>query len=451
MTGPVASQEAPCEEHEALLQFLYLAPVGLVQADRDGEIALINPVSAQLLMPLAGGGVLTNLFDALADVAPELRRLVRDHPGPSGVVCESLRVTLAGRGSDRRHPSTLAVTLVLLDAQRLMAVLQDITATVRRERALREREAWFNAILTGIRDYALVHLDADGNVERWNESIGRVTGHTAEAVVGKPFTVWQEADSLTAHAVRDRLHEADSNGWSLDEGWRVRADGSRFWASALLAPLEERQRGDDATEDRDAAGPDERSYSLILRDISDKRDASEALRRATRCDQLTGLANRHAFFESADVELARRRREPRAMSLAIFDADDFKRINDRHGHPTGDLVLRRIGEILGSSFRAVDTVARLGGEEFVVLMPSADLEDACRVAERVRRAVEAAVVPSADGPVRVTLSGGVGTLHADEDDLDALIRRADRALYRAKAGGRNRIEVIGESEAALVV
>jgi diguanylate cyclase (GGDEF)-like protein/PAS domain S-box-containing protein len=448
VTAPTAEPDALREEHEALLQFLYLAPVGLVQATRDGDIALLNPVSAQLLLPLGSGGQLANLFDALADVAPDLRRLVREHPRPNGVVCENLRVALPGGGGERRHPTVLAVTLVLLDAQRLMAVLQDVTATVRRERELREREAWFNAILTGIRDYALVHLDAEGRVACWNESIGRVTGHGADAVVGRPFTLWQGTESLTGHAVADRLHEADRNGWSLEEGWRLRADGSRFWASALLAPLEARRPGDDAAA---PTGPDERSYSLILRDISDKREASEALRRATRCDQLTGLANRHAFFEAADVEIARRRRRPRALSLAVFDADEFKRVNDRHGHPTGDLVLRRIGEILGASFRPVDTVARLGGEEFVVLLPSVGLDEARRIAERCRLAVETVVVPSLEGDVRITLSGGVSTLRADEHDLDALIRRADRALYRAKAAGRNRVETLDAGAPALAV
>lgn len=428
------------EEHEALLQFLYLAPVGLVQADRHGDIVLLNPVSAQLLLPLSERAELVNIFDALAEVAPGLRQQVADFPKPAGVVCENLRLALAGSDGDRAHPCVLAVTIVRLDEQRLMVVLQDVTASVRRERALREREAWFNAILTGIRDYALVHLDVDGNVARWNESIGRVTGHTAEQVVGRPYTVWQEADALTTYVVRDRLHEADANGWSLDEGWRLRADGTRFWASALLAPLDGRAR-EELSVDGEAA-PDERSYSLILRDISDKREASEALHRATRCDQLTGLANRHAFFEAADLELARCRREPRALSVAIFDADDFKRLNDRHGHPTGDLVLQHVARTLAAAFRAVDTVARLGGEEFVVLMPGTGLVDAHRLAERCRKTVAALEIPDAEGPVRVTLSGGVSQLDPDGDDLDALIRRADRALYRAKAAGRNRIETL---------
>ena len=447
MIEPGWGDAAIQDEHEALLQFLYLAPVGLIQADRRGEIALINPVSVQLLMPLVDKGALSNVFDALADVAPDLRHRVSAFHGASGVVCETMRVSLVRPSAAPRQTSVLSVTVVLLDEQRMMVVLQDVTESVRRERALREQEAWFNAILTGIRDYALVPLDAEGRIERWNESIGRVTGHTEADVVGQPYTMLQEADALTAHGLRDRLHEADTNGWSVEEGWRLRADGSRFWASALLAPLGDRFRADGGTPRKAAADAMDaaHSYSLILRDISDKREASEALRRATRCDQLTGLLNRHAFFEAVDIELARCRREPRALSLVVLDVDHFKSVNDRHGHPTGDLVLQRIADVLASSFRAVDTVARVGGEEFVVLMPAAAAADARRVADRCRAAVAAMAVDGPDGPVPVTLSGGVAELDPDNDDFDALMQRADRALYRAKVGGRNRIEAAAEA------
>jgi len=136
-------------EHEALLQFLYLAPVGIVQTTADGAICMINPLSAQLLMPLASDGNLANLFDALDPVAPELRSMAASFAGPSGAICDGHRVQLTAGIPGGEDPRFLSVSLVKLDAERFMAVLSDITLVMRRERQLRQSEAWFNAILTG--------------------------------------------------------------------------------------------------------------------------------------------------------------------------------------------------------------------------------------------------------------------------------------------------------------
>ena len=176
------------EEYEALIQFLYLAPVGLVQATLDGEIVMANPISAQLLMPLSRDGALDNLFTVLENVAPELRLLTAEFAAPHGMVCDALRSPLAGSvNGARADPKTLSLSLLKLDENRLMAVLGDVTQAVRRERLLKQSQAWFNAILTGIADYALVGLDARGRVDAWNPSIERVTGFTREAVQGQPY------------------------------------------------------------------------------------------------------------------------------------------------------------------------------------------------------------------------------------------------------------------------
>ncbi|RZA31083.1 MAG: sensor domain-containing diguanylate cyclase, partial [Lysobacteraceae bacterium] len=176
-------------EHEALIQFLYLAPVGLVQADIDGAIVMMNPVSAQLLMPLSRDGGLDNLFSALESVAPELRHLCADYARTSGKVCDGLHVHLNAGGAGKRVPQILAITLLKLDARRIMAVIDDVTLQVRRDRQLRQNDAWFNAILTGITDYALVGLDARGAIAEWNPSIGRVTGFGEDAV-GRPYSIF---------------------------------------------------------------------------------------------------------------------------------------------------------------------------------------------------------------------------------------------------------------------
>lgn len=422
------------EEYEALAQFLYLAPVGLAQTDSDGEIVMINPISAQLLLPISRDGNLSNLFDVFEPVAPELRHLCSSFTASHGLICDALRIQVTAGLPGKSDPQFLSLSLLKLDAERLMAVIADVSLQVKRERQLRQNDAWFNAIMTGISDYALVSLDAKGNVEDWNTSIGRVTGFTRESLVGKSYAVFFPAGATTTEGLLDRLVEADLNGWSLADGEQVKKDGSKYWASTMIAPL----RLQDDTEPGNV--PPDLSYCLIIRDISDKREASENHRRVTACDHLTGLANRRTFFDAAAIELERMRRAPRPLSLILFDADYFKKINDTYGHPVGDAVLRELAAAMTKTFRQIDMVARVGGEEFAVLLPSTGLDSAMLVAERLREVVASQVLQIDGVVIKYTVSGGVATMHESILGLDGLMKRADQALYAAKAGGRNRIK-----------
>jgi diguanylate cyclase (GGDEF)-like protein len=209
----------------------------------------------------------------------------------------------------------------------------------------------------------------------------------------------------------------------------------------MISPLPDRDQ--DPGDDTGAA------YCLVLRDIGDKRDLIDQRRKSVFCDELTGVANRRAFFEAAELELTRNRRTPRPTALVLFDADHFKRINDRHGHPAGDAVLRQLGAALSLTFRQVDVVARVGGEEFAVLLPSSTLAAAAAVAERLRRLVESQPAMFEGAPIGCTVSAGIAAIDEGETlDLDTLIKRADQALYAAKAKGRNRVECWSRSSDA---
>ncbi len=425
------------QEHEALIQFVYMAPAGLVQARSDGEIVMINPVAAQLMMPLSRDGGLSNLFTALEDIAPDLRSRLAAFSAPQGMVCDGMHLPAPGGTQGERR--LFSFSLIKLDDSRIMAMLQDVTWQAQRERLLRQQEAWLQAILTGVTDYALVNLDARGCVTEWNESICRVTGH-GQDVVGRSMAVFYPEDAITPERVLDRLHEAEHTGWSLDDGWRLRADGTRFWGSAMIAPQRALAQGNPMAAALAAeAGAAESGYCLIVRDMSGYRDTTEKARQAAVCDHLTGIDNRRSFFEAAEIELRRWRRLPRPLSLLMIDADQFKKINDTHGHPVGDEVLRHIARLMGSTFRQIDMVARIGGEEFAVLLPGSDLASAQRVAERLRAALEAQPAPTDAGPVRCTVSIGIATMDEATASVEALLKRADEALYAAKHGGRNRV------------
>jgi diguanylate cyclase (GGDEF)-like protein len=166
-----------------------------------------------------------------------------------------------------------------------------------------------------------------------------------------------------------------------------------------------------------------------------------ALQRRATTDALTGLANRRQVMAAIDTEVRRARRTGRALSLAILDIDHFKRINDAHGHPGGDAVLREVAAVLRETTRAGDLLGRIGGEEFAMLMPETDTAQAERACERLRAGIAARTI-ALDGGVaaQVTVSTGIALLSAGEPG-DQLVSRADKALYEAKAGGRNQVRL----------
>lgn len=171
------------------------------------------------------------------------------------------------------------------------------------------------------------------------------------------------------------------------------------------------------------------------------RELREAKRRAeeeARGDVLTGLGNRRHFIEVMEHDIAQAERRDLPLSLLAIDIDNFKQINDRHGHAAGDEALRAVGGLLRGSVRASDVAARIGGEEFAVGCPNSPAEEVRPLAERLRREVEGTVVRFRDVPFRITVSIGLAARRQGES-LDQLLHNADRALYEAKRAGRNRI------------
>jgi diguanylate cyclase (GGDEF)-like protein len=166
------------------------------------------------------------------------------------------------------------------------------------------------------------------------------------------------------------------------------------------------------------------------------------LRRIAGKDQLTGALTRRGFVDRANQEIERHRRYGRPASLALIDIDHFKSVNDTHGHPAGDAVLRQIAALLRSAKRPNDLFGRLGGEEFGMLMPETGSEEALIAAERFREAVADARVQIAPGQtLKVTASFGIASVGAHIPDAESWFAAADAPLYAAKRGGRNRCEV----------
>lgn len=180
------------------------------------------------------------------------------------------------------------------------------------------------------------------------------------------------------------------------------------------------------------------SAMLMLR-LGNLRRQRDALKQLAETDALTGLANRRAALMRLESELLRRRAEGVSFGLIFVDSDHFKQINDSHGHAAGDRVLVAVGESLRTLVRASDTVSRLGGEEFLLILPGAEMDACERLAERVRERIESLALAGGEG-ASLSCTASLGVVGGDAGETaDALLNAADQAMYAAKRAGRNRV------------
>jgi diguanylate cyclase (GGDEF)-like protein len=180
---------------------------------------------------------------------------------------------------------------------------------------------------------------------------------------------------------------------------------------------------------------------LIVPLLRDLQRLHERTAEAAVTDELTGLSNHRRFQDLMRKEIERAQRFDHPLSLVMFDLDDFKQVNDSHGHLAGDEVLRAVARVLLTESRKIDEPARYGGEEFAIALPETDVAGALEVAERIRRRLEQTEIPLPDGRTRVTVRASAGVAGAPYTPLEgtSLIKTADAALYSAKRSGKNRV------------
>lgn len=270
-------------------------------------------------------------------------------------------------------------------------------------------------------------LDDQGRVLRINQTALDWLGLSREQAMGRHFTDFLTEESRAVFHERFPQFVRDGSIKDL-ELELVRSSGTPM--PVLIS----------ATAIKDADGRLVSTRSTVF-DNTDQKMMEAQLERLARTDVLTSLSNRRDFYEHAVRAIAHSRRHGTPLSLVLMDVDHFKKINDTHGHAGGDEVLRKLSHSLGDALRETDVPARLGGEEFAVLMPTTSVEQALAVAERLRHALAHTAVTLGDNqPIHFTVSMGVTAWQATDADIDATLHRADEALYRAKHGGRNRVE-----------
>jgi diguanylate cyclase (GGDEF)-like protein/PAS domain S-box-containing protein len=338
--------------------------------------------------------------------------------------------TVALRRNGEPFPVELAI-VPLIEAGHPYAVsafLRDITGRKRAEAELRLAASVFN---NGIQ--AIVIADAAGRILRVNAAFSRITGYPAAEVLGRNPRLLQSGRQDAAFYARMWAQLAHDGHWE-GEIWNRRRSGEVYpeWLSI-------------------SAVRDERGtlthYIGVFDDITDKKSAEARIERLAHYDPLTGLPNRHLFFDRLERALTLAHRERRAVALLYADLDGFKEINDSLGHSAGDRLLSEVAQRLQGCLRETDTVARIGGDEFTLLLPSladerAAQDSAAQVATKVVRAL-AAPFEFLGVAASISASVGVAVYPRHGADGDELLHQADEAMYRAKSRGKNAWEMAG--------
>jgi len=260
-----------------------------------------------------------------------------------------------------------------------------------------------------------------------NKAFEELTGYSQSEVIGKTPRLLQSSgtDDEAKRKIRQGLKQQLPVRVTIRNYSKF---GKEYWLDLSILPL----RNDQSVVTH---------FVAIQRDVTEEIRLRHQLETLSRTDSLTGLLNRRVFDEIVEDEFYRYKRSQVVYSLLMLDIDHFKLINDEYGHSTGDSVLESISSSLESNLRSHDKVARIGGEEFCVVLPDTDKKQAYDAAEKLRAIISKNAIPSGRNDITVTVSIGVSeVVYTDSDYMD-VFRRADKQLYIAKESGRNRVSM----------
>jgi diguanylate cyclase (GGDEF)-like protein/PAS domain S-box-containing protein len=306
-----------------------------------------------------------------------------------------------------------------------LASFLDMTERAAMEARLQETDQNFQRIMNTMQD-VFYRTDAQGITRYVCPAVKNVLGYSAEEIIGLPAAAFypdqSEREALVA-AIRGQ-------GFVHDFPGRMKHKDGRIIDISISTNALRDEQGQYA------------GVEGIWRDITQRKQMERELERLASRDDLTGLANRRRILEGLEQAFQRRggRRDAPPFCALVIDLDHFKRVNDTHGHAAGDAALRHVVRMVEAQSRAGDHLGRLGGEEFLLLLDDADLAAATEVAERIRQAVQDTPLALGTGAqVSLTLSIGISCWQPADVRSTDLLERADRALYQAKAQGRNAV------------
>lgn len=312
------------------------------------------------------------------------------------------------------------------DAHHFQGIVIDITERKEAEQKLRESEERLNHIASqvpGVLFQFRIAPDGTRSFPYLSEGTIELGGRNREELSGDPKFIMSLIHPEDIDDVEASISESAKTMQPLNIEFRIRhRDGSFRWISSNSIPFR--------TPDGSV------TWNGILMDITERKLADEKIRILATTDGLTGINNRQEFTRILENEIERAKRYGTPLSLIMYDIDHFKYVNDNFGHDVGDEVLCTFVRLVNENIRGIDVAGRWGGEEFIVLLPQTDLTAAMNVAEKLRQVIDQ---NHFDKVGSVTASFGVVEF-TPQDDIDSLLKRADKALYQAKNRGRNRVE-----------
>lgn len=285
----------------------------------------------------------------------------------------------------------------------------------------------FEAVVNNAYD-GIITIDEEQNIKLFNEAAQSMFGYSVNEMIGQPLTKLLPKKYRGKHddyVKGFRKSQVDSRAMQTRASVQgLRKDGSEFPVEITISKI----RIDDNVE-----------FTAVIRDISEKNKLIEELLLSSRKDPLTDLYNRRSFTKFLNLEITRSKRFMHGFSLMMLDIDHFKLINDKFGHSCGDMALIEFAKVLTDSIREVDTICRWGGEEFMILLPEISQSNAEVVAEKIRTNVENLVTVYENEQVKFTVSIGLGYFSGDAIELNSMINKVDKCLYKAKNTGRNNV------------
>jgi len=438
MTESHKTQRALAESEERYRELVEASPDAII-LHHDGNVVYANPATFKLLgidpsKTVAGQSIqafIESPYDKL--ITKRLSMIANGHRH-----VPAIEIKLRNTDGELLDVDVASQRIMRDNKPMVQSVIRDISAKKRAEAKLRESEEHHKALFNNA-PVGIFVMSKDGGISQFNENWADMLGYAdadghTELLSKTPVDITHPDDKEASADRINSLLTGKVGSYRAEKRW-LRKDGTTCWGDISVTAIH------DENEEVQLA-------MVVVQDVTERKEMEEELRRLATTDSLTGASNRRHFMDRGEEELHRAKRYGRPLAILAMDLDHFKNINDTYGHSAGDAALQHFTLYCMSVLREEDVFGRIGGEEFAVVLPEGSHDGAVEAAERIRVSLEENPFDANGTEVYLSVSIGVAACPTENEDctmfeegFQALLARADKALYAAKDKGRNRVEV----------